>query len=107
MPTPALLNSMWQVKIVGRVEGQQTNNIFHFSCVGASSDVLKVEEVIGLLSLHAANDFHLPHRVKQSRRDSKPITSSTFHASVLAAMCWSIWSKSSLLAPTHEKWKML
>src|SRR5258705_3839982 len=40
MPTPALLNSMWQVKIVGRVEGQQTNNIFHFSCVGASSDVL-------------------------------------------------------------------
>lgn len=39
MPIPAALNSLWQVKMVGRQEGQETNNIWFFSNVGADSDV--------------------------------------------------------------------
>jgi hypothetical protein len=39
MPIAAALNSLWQVKMVGRQEGQETNNIWYFVCVGADSDV--------------------------------------------------------------------
>lgn len=39
MPIAASLNDIFQVRLVGSQEGQETNNIFHFSCVGASSDV--------------------------------------------------------------------
>jgi hypothetical protein len=40
MPEVAALGDLWQVKMVGRQEGQTTNNIFDFAVVGASSDVL-------------------------------------------------------------------
>jgi hypothetical protein len=39
MPIPSALNDLWQVKMVGRQEGQETNNIWYFSCVGADTDV--------------------------------------------------------------------
>lgn len=36
---PAAANDMWQVRIVGRQEGQETNNILHFTTASASADV--------------------------------------------------------------------
>ncbi len=39
MPIAAALNSMWEVKFNGKLENQVIVNVFHFSCVGASSDV--------------------------------------------------------------------
>lgn len=38
MPIPAAINDIFQVRLVGRQEEQETNNVFHFSCVGASAD---------------------------------------------------------------------
>lgn len=39
MPVPSAINDMWQVRVIGRMEGQECNNILHFSCVGSSTDV--------------------------------------------------------------------
>lgn len=39
MAIAAALNSLWEVRIQGRIEGQETDNVLHFKCVGASSDV--------------------------------------------------------------------
>jgi hypothetical protein len=40
MPESAVVNDRYQVRIVGRMEGQETNNVLHFACTGADSDVL-------------------------------------------------------------------
>lgn len=39
MAIAAAVGSSWQVVIEGRMEGQLTANVMHFSCVGASADV--------------------------------------------------------------------
>lgn len=39
MPEVAAVNDMYQVRLVGRIEGQETNNVLHFVCVGADTDV--------------------------------------------------------------------
>jgi len=39
MATPAALNSIWEVRFNGRMEGQTINQVMHFVCVGASADV--------------------------------------------------------------------
>ena len=39
MPIPAALNSAWEVRLEGLLEGQKTENVFHFVCVGATADV--------------------------------------------------------------------
>lgn len=39
MAETAAVNDAYQVKIIGSLEGQQTNNILHFVCVGADDDV--------------------------------------------------------------------
>jgi len=39
MPITAAVNDMYQVTIEGRMEGQVTANVFHFTCVGADTDV--------------------------------------------------------------------
>jgi len=39
MPIPAALNDIFEVRIVGSMEGQETDNVLHFTCVGASADV--------------------------------------------------------------------
>ncbi len=39
MAIPAAVNSLWEVRIQGRIEGQETDNVLHFKCVGATSDV--------------------------------------------------------------------
>jgi hypothetical protein len=39
MAVAAALNSLWEVRIQGRIEGQETDNVLHFKCVGASNDV--------------------------------------------------------------------
>jgi len=38
MAIPAAVNDIFEVRIVGTMEGQQTNNVLQFTCVGASSD---------------------------------------------------------------------
>jgi hypothetical protein len=40
MPEVAAVNDIYQVRIVGRMEGQETNNVLHFVCAGADPDVL-------------------------------------------------------------------
>lgn len=40
MPEAAAVNDLYQVRIVGRQEGQETNNVLHFLCTGADPDVL-------------------------------------------------------------------
>ena len=39
MAIAAAVNSLWEVRIQGRQEGQETDNVLHFKCVGATSDV--------------------------------------------------------------------
>jgi len=39
MAIPAALGSAWEVRLEGRMEGQKTENVFHFVCVGATADV--------------------------------------------------------------------
>jgi len=39
MPIAAAVNDLFEVRVVGEMEGQETDNVLHFSCVGASSDV--------------------------------------------------------------------
>lgn len=39
MAIAAAVNSLWEVRIQGRIEGQETDNVLHFKCVGATSDV--------------------------------------------------------------------
>lgn len=39
MPVTAAGGEEYQVKIVGRIDGQETNNIMHFSCPVSDSDV--------------------------------------------------------------------
>lgn len=39
MPIAAAVNDLFEVRIVGQMEGQETDNVLHFKCVGASSDV--------------------------------------------------------------------
>jgi len=39
MAVTAALNSIWEVRFNGRMEGQVINNVMHFVCVGASADV--------------------------------------------------------------------
>jgi len=36
---PAAVNDLFQVRIKGFIEGQETNNVLHFKCAAASSDV--------------------------------------------------------------------
>lgn len=38
MPTVAFQNDTYQVRIVGRIEGQETNNILYFRCVSGQGD---------------------------------------------------------------------
>ena len=40
MPEIAAVGDMYQLRLVGSLEGQQTNNILNFTNVGAASDVL-------------------------------------------------------------------
>lgn len=40
MAIPTAVNDIWKIRVQGRQEGQQTNNVLHFMCVGASDDVL-------------------------------------------------------------------
>lgn len=40
MPESAAVGDIYQVRIVGRMEGQETNNVLHFYCTGADPDVL-------------------------------------------------------------------
>lgn len=40
MPIAAAVGDIWQLRVQGRQEGQQTNNIIHFHCTSASEDVL-------------------------------------------------------------------
>ena len=39
MPEAAAVGDGYQVKIIGSQEGQQTVNVLHFTCVGATADV--------------------------------------------------------------------
>lgn len=39
MPVPAAVGSEWEVRVEGIMEGQKTVNVWHFTCVGATSDV--------------------------------------------------------------------
>lgn len=39
MPVAAAINSLWEVRLDGSIEGQKTENVLHFKCVGASADV--------------------------------------------------------------------
>lgn len=39
MAIPAAVGSIWEVRIEGRIEGQLTDNVLHFVCVGATADV--------------------------------------------------------------------
>lgn len=39
MPFPAAINDLFQLRVKGTEESQETNNVMHFSCVGASADV--------------------------------------------------------------------
>jgi len=39
MSIAAALNSLWEVRINGTMEGQTTANVLHFKCVGATADV--------------------------------------------------------------------
>lgn len=38
MPVPAAVNDLFQVRVKGFQEGQETNNVLHFGCTTASSD---------------------------------------------------------------------
>lgn len=38
-PVSAAVNDLFQVRVKGFQEGQETNNVMHFKCVAASSDV--------------------------------------------------------------------
>jgi hypothetical protein len=39
MAIAAAVNSLWEVRIIGLMEGQETDNVLHFKCVGATADV--------------------------------------------------------------------
>lgn len=39
MPIPSAVNDLFQVRVKGFQEGQETNNVLHFLCTTASSDV--------------------------------------------------------------------
>lgn len=39
MPIAAAVGDLFEVRLVGKMEGQETDNVLHFACVGASSDV--------------------------------------------------------------------
>jgi hypothetical protein len=39
MAIAAAVNDLFEVRLIGMMSGQQTNNVLHFSCVGASTDV--------------------------------------------------------------------
>jgi hypothetical protein len=39
MAIAAAVNDLYEVRIIGEIEGQQTNNVLHFKCVGADTDV--------------------------------------------------------------------
>ena len=69
MPVPAALGVAYQVKVVGHIEEQVTNNILHFVNVGADSDVelhlilaliLCFQEVLlpGLSAEYTLNEVH-------------------------------------------------
>lgn len=38
MPQTAFQNDTYQVRVVGRIEGQETNNIFYFRCISGAGD---------------------------------------------------------------------
>jgi len=40
MPETAVTNDAYQVRVVGRMEGQETNNVLHFVCASSDDDVL-------------------------------------------------------------------
>lgn len=39
MAVAASVGDVFEVRIIGTMEGQQTNNVLHFECVGATTDV--------------------------------------------------------------------
>lgn len=39
MPETAAVNDLYEVRIIGNMEGSKTYNVLHFKCVGASADV--------------------------------------------------------------------
>jgi len=39
MPVAAAVNDLFQVRVKGFLEGQETNNVLHFKCLAASADV--------------------------------------------------------------------
>lgn len=39
MAIAAAVNDLFEVRLQGRIEGQETDNVMHFKCVGASTDV--------------------------------------------------------------------
>lgn len=49
MAFPAAINDMFQVRVRGTQEGQETNNVFHFVCVGASADT-ELKLIVALVS---------------------------------------------------------
>lgn len=38
MPITAAQNDIWQVRVVGQIDGQETNNVLHFKCVSGGGD---------------------------------------------------------------------
>jgi len=54
MPIAAAVNDCFQVKLVGSLEGQETNNILHFKCVGADDDV-ETHLIVVLLTCFITN----------------------------------------------------
>ena len=63
MAFPASVNDCFQVRVVGRMEGQETNNVLHFSALGTIDDV----ELRLIAALAACYVDHL-----------KPVTSSAW-----------------------------
>jgi len=39
MPTPAAVGDCFEVRVRGTQEGQETNNVLHFACVGQTADL--------------------------------------------------------------------
>lgn len=49
MPVNAAVNDLYEVRIIGSMEGQETDNVLHFKCVGTTDDV-ELRLIVVLLS---------------------------------------------------------
>lgn len=49
MAVASQLNDLWQVRVKGFIEGQETNNVLHFLCKGNTSDV-EVQLILKLIT---------------------------------------------------------